>query len=1155
MATPDTVYGCSADTLTKFMQYRGREAVSHLTSMFGSSNGLCEKLRTSPTEGLSDPSDIERRKVVFGCNFIAPRPPKTFFALVFEAIQDTTLIILIAAAILSLVLPFVMPGKSNKVDTRSEWIEGVAIFVAVLVVVLVTAGNNYSKEKQFRGLQNSVKQEQRISVVRSGQSQQIPVIDLVVGDVCLIKYGDRVPADGVVLQCNDLKIDEASLTGETDLVRKGIDIDPCLLSTTQVMEGSGKILITAVGINSQTGTIMKLMGAAKREKSKSPSKSQKGKPSSSTANGNGTVPNGHYTDEVAVDQIEVCSIDSDSEKKEEADLNRKERSVLQAKLTHLATQIGYCGTVIALLTIAVLIIRFCIEKYVYDKMPFETSDLQEFIGFIIIGITVLVIAVPEGLPLAVTLALAYSVKKMMKDHNLVRHLYACETMGNATAICSDKTGTLTTNVMTVVQSYVGGILYKETPNWNELNENLRSILVRSISINSGYSSQVKQLSKEVGAQPKQIGNKTECALLGFVLGLGQNYQTFRDEVPEEKFVKVYTFNSARKSMSTVVEKRDDQGGYRLFCKGASEVVLKRCKFLLNQTGIAEPLNEAQQKHITRQIIDSMASKGLRTICVAYKDYVPSRPAMNQILYNDNNGVDWDAEDDLTKGLTCLAVVGIQDPVRSEVPAAILNCQQAGITVRMVTGDNVQTARSIAISCGIIKPTSDFLVLEGPEFNRRIRDASGQVQQELLDAIWPNLRVLARSSPTDKYNLVKGIIESKLSKHREVVAVTGDGTNDGPALKKADVGFAMGIAGTDVAKEASDIILTDDNFTSIVKAVMWGRNVYDSISKFLQFQLTVNVVAVLVAFIGACIIGDSPLKAIQMLWVNLIMDSLAALALATELPTKELLTRKPYGRKKAIINRTMSKNILGHALYQMVIMFTLLFVGHKIFDIDNGDDLHGLPSQHFTLVFNIFVVMTLFNMLNARKIHNERNVFERVFTNPVFCAIWLICFTVQVIVVEFGGLVFGTVSLTINMWMWCIFFGIGELLWAQLLATIPSKRLPKQMQVGRGVVQEIPLAGIQDLTHPCEDRSPRAMWHWSVGRINMKMQVIKAFQDTNSPQFDSSTRKSLGRVSYTKPATVPTKLQAISLAVLDQRQANINNSSSKLQNDFISTIKL
>ncbi|VDP30778.1 unnamed protein product [Soboliphyme baturini] len=504
-------------------------------------------------------------------------------------------------------------------------------------------------------------------------------------------------------------------------------------------------------------------------------------------------------------------------------------------------------------------------------------------------------------------------------------------------------------------------------------------------------------------------------------------------------------------------------------------------------------------------------------CFCLRDYVPQDAGINQVLFTDP--IDLDDENQIVSDLTCIGIVGIQDPVRPEVPHAIQRCQRAGITVRMVTGDNINTARSIAIQCKIISPGSDFLILEGPVFNEKIRDENGVIKQELIDQIWPSLRVLARSSPADKYNLVKGIIESKLSKNREVVAVTGDGTNDGPALRKADVGFAMvtrfkscltvasvksqGIAGTDVAKEASDIILTDDNFTSIVKAVMWGRNVYDSIAKFLQFQLTVNFVAVIIAFLGACAIEDSPLKAIQMLWVNLIMDSLAALALATELPGEELLSRKPYGRKKPIISRTMMKNIIGHGLYQLTVVLVLIFAGDKIFDIDCAIGRPGVPTQHFTLVFNCFVLMTLFNMFNARKIHGELNVFEKLFTNRLFCGIWLSCIVLQIVIVQAGGYVFSTVPLTSHQWLWCIFFSVGELLWGQVVAAIPSSKLPRQMEFGAGDVQEIPLQGFEPLepdilSIQCQDRSATGLWHWSVGRIQTKIRVVEAFREGVSP---------------------------------------------------------
>ncbi|MEE6505784.1 hypothetical protein FKM82_005653 [Ascaphus truei] len=753
-------FGCTLQELRSLMELRGAEGIQKIQDSYGDVNGLCRRLKTSPTEGLSENvADFEKRRQIYGLNFIPPKKPKTFLQLVWEALQDVTLIILEIAAIVSLGLSFYAPpGEQSERKQQDGAVE-----------------NNQNKAKKQDG--------------------------------------------AVAMEMQPLKSAEG---GEME----------------------------------------------EREKKKI------------------SVP-------------------------------KKEKSVLQGKLTKLAVQIGKAGLVMSAITVIILVLYFVIETFVVQGRVWLAECtpvyVQYFVKFFIIGVTVLVVAVPEGLPLAVTISLAYSVKKMMKDNNLVRHLDACETMGNATAICSDKTGTLTTNRMTVVQSYIGDQHHKGKPDPNSINPKSLDLLVNAIAINCAYTSKILPPQKE-GALPQQVGNKTECALLGYVLDLQRDYQLVRDQIPEERLYKVYTFNSVRKSMSTIICLPG--GGFRLYSKGASEIVLKKCSNILSSTGELRTFRLRDRDDMVKKVIEPMACDGLRTICIAYRD-LPGVPEP-----------EWENENEIVGDLTCITVVGIEDPVRPEVPEAIRKCQRAGISVRMVTGDNINTARAIAAKCGIIQPGEDFICLEGKEFNRRIRNEKGEIEQERLDKIWPKLRVLARSSPTDKHTLVKGIIDSTIGEQRQVVAVTGDGTNDGPALKKADVGFAMGLAGTDVAKEASDIILTDDNFSSIVKAVMWGRNVYDSISKFLQFQLTVNVVAVIVAFTGACITQDSPLKAVQMLWVNLIMDTFASLALATEPPTESLLLRKPYGRNKPLISRTMMKNILGHAVYQLIIIFTLLFAAEE-----------------------------------------------------------------------------------------------------------------------------------------------------------------------------------------------------------------------------------
>uniref|UniRef100_A0A5F7Z901 Calcium-transporting ATPase n=1 Tax=Macaca mulatta TaxID=9544 RepID=A0A5F7Z901_MACMU len=1011
-------FGCTVMELRKLMELRSRDALTQINVHYGGVQNLCSRLKTSPVEGLSgNPADLEKRRQVFGHNVIPPKKPKTFLELVWEALQDVTLIILEIAAIISLVLSFYRPaGEENELcgqvastpedesEAQAGWIEGAAILFSVIIVVLVTAFNDWSKEKQFRGLQNRIEQEQKFSIIRNGQLIQLPVAEIVVGDIAQVKYGDLLPADGILIQGNDLKIDESSLTGESDHVKKSLDKDPMLLSGTHVMEGSGRMVVTAVGVNSQTGIILTLLGVNEDDEGE---KKKKGKKQGVPENRN----KAKTQDGVALEIQPLNSqegIDNEEKDKKAVKVPKKEKSVLQGKLTRLAVQIGKAGLLMSALTVFILILYFVIDNFVINRRPWlpECTPIyiQYFVKFFIIGVTVLVVAVPEGLPLAVTISLAYSVKPPEKE----------------------------------------------------------------------------------GGLPRQVGNKTECALLGFVTDLKQDYQAVRNEVPEEKLYKVYTFNSVRKSMSTVI--RNPSGGFRMYSKGASEIILRKCNRILDRKGEAVPFRNKDRDDMIRTVIEPMACDGLRTICIAYRDFNDAEPS-------------WDNENEILTELTCIAVVGIEDPVRPEVPDAIAKCKQAGITVRMVTGDNINTARAIATKCGILTPGDDFLCLEGKEFNRLIRNEKGEVEQEKLDKIWPKLRVLARSSPTDKHTLVKGIIDSTVGEQRQVVAVTGDGTNDGPALKKADVGFAMGIAGTDVAKEASDIILTDDNFTSIVKAVMWGRNVYDSISKFLQFQLTVNVVAVIVAFAGACITQDSPLKAVQMLWVNLIMDTFASLALATEPPTESLLKRRPYGRNKPLISRTMMKNILGHAFYQLLVIFILVFAGEKFFDIDSGRKapLHSPPTQHYTIVFNTFVLMQLFNEINSRKIHGEKNVFSGIYRNIIFCSVVLGTFICQIFIVEFGGKPFSCTSLSLSQWLWCLFIGIGELLWGQFISAIPTRSLKFLKEAGHGTTKEEitkDAEGLDEIDHAeMELRRGQILWFRGLNRIQTQIKVVKAFHSS------------------------------------------------------------
>jgi Ca2+ transporting ATPase len=602
---------------------------------------------------------------------------------------------------------------------------------------------------------------------------------------------------------------------------------------------------------------------------------------------------------------------------------------------------------------------------------------------------------------------------MQKDMCLVRVLASCETMGNAQCICSDKTGTLTQNKMSVRAIFIDNKVFamdaqttcdgtmedsKKLPadlllsivENGALNSSWKSVYVPKLEASTGSDEDPKKMKMEDRIaksrdfiatdvnEVDQVGSKTDCAIL--LLSDYYNEQAGMGYVKARGTYGVapmqFDFDHKKKRMTTIVKRPENStvfkaGSHRCYVKGAPQYLLPLCTTIATSDG-PKPLTAEMKEMIEGTVINSFAEQAFRVLLLAYKDIPES---------------DFKDEDDLVSDLTLHCITGIMDPPRDEVIQAIKDCKSAGVTVRMVTGDAKETATAIAVQIGLCtkeEAAEEGTVWIGKDFSALVYDeATDTLDFPAISKIWPKLRVMGRCEPRDKYNLVSGLIYDG-----EVVAVTGDGTNDAPALAKADVGFAMGLSGTDVAKSASDIVLLDDNFASIVKAISWGRNVYDSISKFLVFQLTVNVVAVLIAFIGSMAIGTTPLRATQLLWVNLIMDTFASLALATEVPVPELLTRKPYKRDDPLLTKHMAKKVLGHAFFQLVVLFIILFSANDWFDIEDGTkaDYDGRPTEHLTLVFNTFVWMTLFNQLNARRIDGSLNVFRGLDTNPMYLMI-------------------------------------------------------------------------------------------------------------------------------------------------------------------------
>ncbi|KAG5560230.1 hypothetical protein RHGRI_003500 [Rhododendron griersonianum] len=854
--------------------------------------GLACGLETNLENGISgDAEDISRRNEAFGSNTYR-RPP-----------------------------------------AKSLWYDGGSIFVAVFLVIAVSALSNFRQNRQFVKL-SKVSNNIQVDVVRNGRRQQVSIFEIVVGDAVCLKIGDQVPADGLFIDGHSLLVDESSMTGESDHVEVDLTQNPFLFSGTKVADGFGRMLVTSVGMNTTWGEMM-------------------------------------------------STISNDS----------NEQTPLQSRLNTLTSSIGKVGLLVAFLVLVVLLIRYFTgntqdengnTEYNGNKTKAE-DIINSVVAIIAAAVTIVVVAIPEGLPLAVTLTLAYSMKRMMSDNAMVRKLSACETMGSATTICTDKTGTLTLNQMKVTKFWLGQDFVNENGS-SSLATSVVELLHQGVGLNT-TGSVYKSIS---GSEFEFSGSPTEKAILSWAVlelnldmeGLKQSYE----------IVHVEAFNSTKKR-SGVLMKKKGENRTNVHWKGAAEMVLAMCSNYYDVSGNIKVLDDFERKKFD-QIIQGMAASSLRCIAFAHKQ-VPEQENEEGKIHIEENC------------LTLLGLVGLKDPCRPGVKKAVEECQNAGVNVKMITGDNIFTARAIATECGILKPNQDMesgAVVEGVEF----RNYTPEERMEKVDKIC----VMARSSPFDKLLMVQC-----LRQKGHVVAVTGDGTNDAPALKEADIGLSMGIQGTEVAKESSDIVILDDNFGSVATVLRWGRCVYTNIQKFIQFQLTVNVAALVINFVAAVSAGEVPLSAVQLLWVNLIMDTLGALALATEKPTKELMEKPPVGRTKPLITNVMWRNLLSQAAYQIAVLLTLQFKGEAIFNVGS--------KVNDTMIFNVFVLCQVFNEFNARKLE-KKNVFEGIHKSKLFLVIVGVTIVLQVVMVEFLKKFADTERL--NWWQWGVCVGFASVSW-------------------------------------------------------------------------------------------------------------------------------
>lgn len=674
-------YGLTVKALCKLMQHNGRDGIIEINKL-GGVEEICEKLGTSPTQGLGN--TLEHRRVTFGSNEIPRERRTTFFELMWSVFRDQTFVILIILAGLAVYY----------YDKNSIF----AFFKVgcVVIVILVTVIVNYCTHHRFQYFLDDVTiKPYEVTVIRNALPTKIVVNDVVVGDVCIINDNDVVPADGILIECNELKIDESSLTGNSSYANKSLQLDAMVLGGTKVINGNGTMVVVAVGMNTRQGIISSLLTQ---------------KPNNVTG-----------------------MHDHDSQ----ILLFRNEKSILQQKTQRLFLNIIYISLIIAAIIFVLLSALFAWQIFIIQNHSWALSYIKNFIKLLIISLYVFLVALPEGIPLTVAIVLAITIQKLYRDNKLIRNLQTSETMGNATSICFDKTGTLTTNRMEIVQSYI----CERQQTWDAENKlqtmlpnNILNLIADNISINSFSSSTVTYTTEN---NVEQMGNKTECALLGLVLKLGLNFQTIR-ESNSSRIVHVIPFNSDRKLMGTVIQISD---GYRLFVKGASDIVLSKCKFMIGQNEKLMEMTKELRDRITLDVIKPTTSNRLRTVTLGYRDFVNDKTAVNETFMN-GIGPDWTDEINIVKNLTCIGVFAIEDPIRCDVPDLVKKLHKFEITLRMVTGDSLDTATSVAAKCGIID-TSANVALDATEFNRRIRDTDGNIKQHLFDEVYPTLRVLAR----------------------------------------------------------------------------------------------------------------------------------------------------------------------------------------------------------------------------------------------------------------------------------------------------------------------------------------------------------------------------------------------------------------------------
>jgi Ca2+-transporting ATPase len=987
--------------------------------------------------GLTD-AEVSESRAKFGANRLTPLPQEPVWRKFLEKFDEPIIKILLAASLLKIVVDLFEVSRAAGVAALAsvlivlisawalkirEWLpsmlfglaallvlasvivgrlsfEGLAVMIAVFLATGVAFFSEFRSDREFEKL-NAAKDSVRVKVQRNGGVQTIPLEDVVVGDLVLLEMGDEIPADARIVKANDLAIDQSLMTGESEPVKKaaageddaadGPDAVGCAFRGTQVVSGAGELIIANVGDDTMIGQIARRLSG---EPGSADPASAKSRPGS--------------REERVQHKLTIA----------------KTTTPLQEKLERLAWLISRIGYSAAIAIFFALVVQGLFDRELRWPSGEESgkillADVKTVLGYFVYMVIIIVVAVPEGLPMSVTVSLAIAWRRMSRANSLVRQLVACETIGSATVICTDKTGTLTQNKMSVSRIGLGGSLFEDGLAEAGMSREGRPApgtplhwLVLNAAVNSTAS------LEEKNGKLLTVGNSTEGALLNWLRGGagiaasgGVSYRELRGRFPVLDQVH---FSSDRKRMTTVIQL--DRGAATLV-KGAPEAILARCERYLATDGAVRDLTPSHRAVIQSQLA-AAAADAMRTLAFGHVERPEGIPPSSV-----------ESPDDASEaGLIFTGFVAIRDPLREDVKEAVANCRQAGIEVKMITGDTIDTARAIGREIGLLDSPTAF-ALTSTEFNA--------LSDEELKAKMGDLRILARALPKDKYRLV-GLLQEQ----RQVVAMTGDGTNDAPALKRADVGLAMGIAGTEVAKEASKIVLLDDSFSTIVRAVQWGRSLYENIQRFVQFQLTINVSALAIALIAPIFHLKPPFTVLQLLWINVIMDTFAAIALCSEPPRDNLMRKPPKQRDEDILTRAMLGNILITGGFFVVVMLGLLVGMYQCgWFAGDGPQAAGfsLTVRQATMFFTIYVFFQVWNQINCRALTPEESAFHRLLENPQFLLIASLTIAGQVLIVSFGGEVFSVEPLGVIDWLAIAGGTASVLIFAELARQIRKLR--------------------------------------------------------------------------------------------------------------------